>query len=174
MRSHEEKAMAQALGDGLRTSLSRRFVRGLPEELREGDQRLDQHGEEDDGGEGASGGDFTLAFTEQGQGGNRDHGVNQLTDDDAGGDTGVESSQVLELSLTDDLEALEEETFPTANLDQGHTFHNLLDHLHAFVTEAGEHMSGGAEEEWNSEDEEKEGADQHSNTGPDGDTENKV
>ena len=101
-------------------------------------------------------------------------GIGQLTDDDKDGDADVESPQVLELSLTDDLETLEEDRFPAANLDQGHTLHYLLNHLHTLVTEMSEHGSRGAEEERNDEDEEKEGAEQNSNTGPDGDPENAV
>ena len=140
----------------------------------EGDQRLDQHREERDGGEDTSSGDFTLVFTEQGQGGNGNQGVGQLTDDDEDSDTDVESPQVFELGLTNDLEALKKDALPAANLDQGHALHDLLNHLHALVTETSEHGSRGAEEERDNEDEEKEGAKQNPNTGPDGDTENAV
>ena len=146
----------------------------IPEELGESDQRFNQHGEEADSGENTSSGDSTLVLTEQRQGGDGNEGVGQLTDDDEDGDTSVESPQVFELGLTDDLEALEEKTFPAANLDQSHTVQDFLDHLHALVTETGKHGSRGAEEERDNKDEEKEGTKQNPNTGPDGNTENAV
>ena len=149
-------------------------VYNIPEELGESDQRLNQHGEEGDGGEDTSGSDRTLILTEQGQGGDGSESAGQLTDDDEDSDTGVESPQVFELGLTDNLEALEEDAFPATDLDQGHTFHDLLDHLHPLVTEMSEHGSRGAEEERNNQDENKEGAKQNTNTSPDGDTENTV
>ena len=149
-------------------------VRDIPEELRESDQRFDQHGEEGDGGEDTSSCDFTLVLTEQGQGGDGNQGVGQLTDDDEDSDTSVESPQVLELGLADDFEALEEDAFPAADLDQSHTFHDLLDHLHPFITEASEHGSRGAEEERNDEYEDKKCAKQNTNASPDGDTEDTV
>jgi len=150
------------------------MARNIPEELGKGDQRLNQHREKGDGGEDTSSGDFARVLTEEGQGGDGNQSIGQLTDDDEDGDADVESPQVLELSLTDDLEALEEDPFPAANLDQGHTLHDLLNHLHTLVTEMSEHGSRGAEEERNDEDEEKEGAKQNSDAGPDGDTENAV
>jgi hypothetical protein len=76
--------------------------------------------------------------------------------------------------MTDDLETLEEDTFPTANLDQGHTLHDLLDHLHAPVTKVSEHGSRGSEEEGHNEDEDEKGAKKDTNTGPDGDGEDTV
>lgn len=146
----------------------------IPEELGESDQRLNQHGEEGNSGEDTSSSDSILVLTKQGQGGDRNQSVGQLTDDDEDSYTSVESPQVPELGLTDDLEALKEDSFPAANLDQGHTLHDLLDHLHALVTETSEHGGRGAEEERNNEDEKKEGAEQNSNTSPDGDAENTI
>lgn len=166
--------MAQALNERLRLPFSTEIAANIPEELREGDQRFNQHGEEGDGGEDTRSSDSTLVLTEQGQGGNGNQSVSQLADNDEDGDTNVEGPQVLELGLTDNLKALKENTLPAANLDQGHTLHDLLDHLHTLVTETGEHGGGCAEEERNNEDEEKEGAEQNTDTGPDGDTENTV
>ena len=48
---------------------------GIPQELGESDQRLNQHGEERDGGEDTSGSDCTLVLTEQGQGGDGNQSV---------------------------------------------------------------------------------------------------
>ena len=182
LRSHQEGVYTApgSSGDGTCTKWQaenvafRKTVRDIPEELGKCDQRLNQHGEEGDGGEDTSSGDFTLVLAEQGQGGDGNQSVGQLTDDDEDGDADIESPQVLELGLTDDLEALEEDALPAANLDQRHTLHDLLNHLHALVAETSEHGSRGAEEERNYEDEEKESAEQNSNTGPDGDTEDTV
>ena len=166
--------MAQALMGKLRTLFSRKITTNIPEELGKGNQRLNQHGEEGDGGEDTRSSDSTLLLTKQGQGGDWNQSISQLTDNDEDGDASVESLQVLELGLTDDLEALEEKTFPAANLDQSHTVQDFLDHLHALVTEMSEHGGRGAEEQRNYENEEKKGAEQNSNTGPDGDAENAV
>jgi hypothetical protein len=117
-----------------------------PQELWEGNQRFDQHGKERYSGEDTSGGDFAL-LSEQRQGGHRNRSFGQLTDNDEDGDTGVESSQIPELGLTDYIEMSEEDSFPAANLDQSHALLDLLDHIHVFVTETSEHGSRGSEEE---------------------------
>src|ERR1700753_892820 len=116
-----------------------------PEELWQSDQRLNQHGEEGDSREDAGSGDFT-PLAKQRQGGHRNEGVRQLTDDDEDGNASVKSFQIPELGLTDAPETLEKNASPAANLDQGHALHDLLDHLYTFVTKTREHGSRGSEE----------------------------